>query len=57
MRAWWDRLERSGMLVRTLRIFEEGIDPDAAETRDERFEFGLECLLDGIAARLGQAVA
>ena len=24
---------------------------DAAETRDARFEFGLECLLDGIAAR------
>jgi hypothetical protein len=23
-----------------------------AETRDERFEFGLDCLLDGIAARL-----
>jgi AcrR family transcriptional regulator len=57
MRAWWDRLERSGMFLRTLRIFEEGIDPDAAETRDERFEFGLECLLGGIAARLGQAVA
>jgi hypothetical protein len=30
----------------------EGIDPDAPETRDERFEFGLDCLLDGIAARL-----
>jgi hypothetical protein len=30
----------------------EGIDPDAPKTRDERFEFGLDCLLDGIAARL-----
>jgi hypothetical protein len=29
----------------------EGIDPDAPETRDERFEFGLGRLLDGIAAR------
>jgi AcrR family transcriptional regulator len=29
-----------------------GYDPDAAETRDERFEFGLDCLLDGIAARI-----
>ena len=29
-----------------------GIDPDSPDSRDERFEFGLECLLDGIAARL-----
>jgi hypothetical protein len=55
MQAWWDRLERSGLFVRVLRIFEEGIDPDAAETRDDRFEFGLACLMDGIAARLSQA--
>jgi hypothetical protein len=27
-------------------------DPDSPLTRDERFEFGLGCLLDGIAARL-----
>lgn len=27
-------------------------DPDAAETRDERFDFGLDCVLEGIAARL-----
>jgi hypothetical protein len=57
MQAWWDRLDRSGMFVRVLRIFNEGIDPDAAETRDDRFEFGLACLLDGVAARLPQAVA
>jgi hypothetical protein len=57
MQAWWDRLDRSGMFVRVLRIFSEGIDPDAAETRDDRFEFGLACLLDGVAARLPQAVA
>ncbi len=29
-----------------------GVDPDAAETKGERFEFGLDYLLDGIAARL-----
>ena len=29
-----------------------GYDPDGVETRDERFEFGLDCLLDGIAARI-----
>jgi AcrR family transcriptional regulator len=34
------------------RMVEAGVDPDAAETRDERFEFGLDCLLDGIAAQL-----
>jgi len=33
-------------------MLDEGVDPDAAETRDERFEFGLDCLLDGIEARL-----
>jgi AcrR family transcriptional regulator len=37
------------------RMVEAGIDPDAADTRDERFEFGLDCLLDGIAARLPAA--
>jgi hypothetical protein len=31
---------------------EAGIDPDDPQTRDERFEFGLDCVLDGIAARL-----
>jgi AcrR family transcriptional regulator len=37
------------------RMVEASIDPDAADTRDERFEFGLDCLLDGIAARLPAA--
>jgi AcrR family transcriptional regulator len=37
------------------RMMEADVDPDAAETRDERFEFGLDCLLDGIAARLPAA--
>jgi len=34
----------------------EGIDTDSLETRDERFEFGPDCLLDGIAARLPRGV-
>lgn len=34
------------------RMVNERVDPDAADTRDERFEFGLDCLLAGIAARL-----
>jgi AcrR family transcriptional regulator len=33
------------------------VDPDAPETRDERFEFGLGCLLDGIAALLPGSLA
>jgi len=51
MQAWRDRLDRSGMFARVVRVFDEGIDPDAAETRDERFEFGLGCVLDGVGSR------
>ena len=36
------------------RLVEAGIDPDAPQTRDQRFEFGLTCVLDGIAASAGQ---
>jgi hypothetical protein len=35
-----------------LTLIEADYDPDAAETADARFEFGLDCLLDGIAARV-----
>lgn len=52
MAAWIERLNDSGMFERVVRVFAEGIDPDAPETRDERFEFGLDCVLDGVAARL-----
>lgn len=52
MVEWRASLGQSGLFPRLLRIFDEGIDPDAAETRDERFEFGLSCVLDGIATRL-----
>jgi AcrR family transcriptional regulator len=52
MVEWRANLERSGLFPRLLRVFDEGIDPDAAETRDERFEFGLSCVVDGVAARL-----
>jgi hypothetical protein len=31
---------------------EAGIDPDDPDTREERFQFSLDCVLDGIAARL-----
>ena len=34
------------------RLMEAGIDPDDPNTREERFQFSLDCVLDGIAARL-----
>jgi AcrR family transcriptional regulator len=52
MAGYRDWLRESGRYPYLLRLIEAGVDPDAAETRDERFEFGLGCLLDGIAARL-----
>jgi hypothetical protein len=30
----------------------ERIDPDSPATREQRFEFGLDVVLDGVAARL-----
>jgi AcrR family transcriptional regulator len=50
--AWRDRLEADGRFSRVVRFLDAGIDPDAPETRDERFEFGLDCIIDGIAAKI-----
>ncbi len=47
-----ERVRVSGRYPRLLAMLDDRHDPDAAETRDARFEFGLECLLDGIAAHL-----
>jgi AcrR family transcriptional regulator len=46
------RVRGSGRYPHLAKVLEAGIDPDAPETREERFEFGLSCLLDGIAARI-----
>ncbi|MDQ2815473.1 MAG: TetR/AcrR family transcriptional regulator [Actinomycetota bacterium] len=43
--------EASGRYPRITRLMESGVDPDDPQTRDERFEFGLSCVLDGIAAQ------
>lgn len=48
--AWRDRLAADGRFARVVRFLDERIDPDAEQTRDERFEFGLNCVLDGLAA-------
>ena len=50
--AWRDRLAADGRFTRVVRFLDAGFDPDAEQTRNERFEFGLDCLLDGIAARV-----
>jgi AcrR family transcriptional regulator len=53
--AWRNRLESDGRFTRVVRFLDEGIDPDAAETRDERFEFGLGCVIDGLAAKVAES--
>jgi AcrR family transcriptional regulator len=52
--AWQARLKQAGGFEHFVGIFEQNVDPDAAETRLERFEFGLDCLLEGIAVRVGE---
>jgi AcrR family transcriptional regulator len=46
------RVRGSGRYPHLAKVLDVGIDPDAPETQDERFEFGLACMLDGIAARM-----
>ena len=57
IREFTERIRTAGHFPRMVAMLNEGVDPDAAETRDERFEFGLDCLLDGIAARLSRVAA
>jgi AcrR family transcriptional regulator len=49
------RIRGSGRYPNLGRIFDADFDPDAPETQDDRFEFGLSCLLDGIAARVKES--
>jgi AcrR family transcriptional regulator len=51
--AWF---EASSRYPRIVRLMESGVDPDDPATRDERFQFGLDCVLDGIAARLASTL-
>src|SRR5690242_9417096 len=52
IREFTERIRGAGQYPHMVAMMAEGIDPDAPETRAGRFEFGLDCLLDGIAARL-----
>lgn len=49
VRAW---LVSSGEYPHIIKVIDQDFDPDSAETRDERFDFGLECLLDGLAMQV-----
>jgi AcrR family transcriptional regulator len=51
-RAWGARLQAAGGFEHFVQIFEQNVDPDARETREQRFTFGLDCLLDGIAVHV-----
>jgi AcrR family transcriptional regulator len=56
-RQGFERMIRgSGRYPHLTKIFDADIDPDAPQTQDARFEFGLACVLDGIAARIRAAV-
>jgi len=48
-RGWF---ENSARYPHIARLMEAGVDPDDPNTREERFQFSLDCVLDGIAARL-----
>jgi AcrR family transcriptional regulator len=52
LEQWRKRLAATGLFDHFLRILRDNVDPDAEDTRDERFEFGLDCVLEGIAAKL-----
>ena len=49
---WRKRLAATGLFDHFLRILRDEVDPDAEQTREERFEFGLDCVLEGVAAKL-----
>ena len=51
---WKQHLAATGKFDHFVRMIDEGIDPDAEETRDYRFEFGLDCLLEGFAVVLAR---
>jgi AcrR family transcriptional regulator len=54
LQQWRARLAATGMFDHFLRILRDDVDPDAEETRDARFEFGLDCVLEGVAAKLAK---
>src|SRR6185312_7950333 len=49
--------ESAGEFPDIAKLMKSGVDPDDPDTREERFQFSLDCVLDGIAARLTQPPA
>jgi AcrR family transcriptional regulator len=47
-----EKLEATGRFPHMMRMYAAGIDPDSPHTRDQRFEFGLRCLVAGLADTL-----
>ncbi len=52
VREFGERLRASGRYPHMAAMIADGVDPDSPDTRDERFEFGLGAILNGIAASL-----
>lgn len=46
------RIREAGRYPHITKLIDSGIDPDSPDSQHERFEFGLSCVLDGIAARV-----
>jgi hypothetical protein len=57
LQQWRARLAATGMFDHFLRILRDDVDPDAEETRDGRIEFGLDCVLECVAAKLAKGLA
>jgi AcrR family transcriptional regulator len=53
VREFADRVRATGRYPHLVTMMDSGVDPDSPQTRQARFEFGVDCLLEGIAARLG----
>lgn len=49
---YWSWLTSADDFPHIQRMVQAQVDPDSPDTRDERLDFGLGSLLDGIAARL-----
>jgi hypothetical protein len=52
MAEFADRIRSTGRYPRLERLMRDRVDPDNPATREQRFDFGLDVVLDGIAARL-----
>lgn len=52
LREFNRRIRESGQYPHITKLLDAGIDPDSPESQDKRFEFGLDCVLDGIAVRI-----